>query len=56
MGELFAICQVGQIEVREAKGFLVMRIESSGETEPWPGPTWSWPRTSAPIRTKRPRQ
>ena len=36
MSELFAICQNGEIEDGEAAGFLLMRIESTGEPKPWP--------------------
>jgi len=35
MGELFAICQTAEIEDGEAAGFLLMRIESTGEPKPW---------------------
>jgi nitrite reductase/ring-hydroxylating ferredoxin subunit len=36
MGELYAICQNGEIEDGDATGFLLMRITSSGEPKPWP--------------------
>ncbi len=36
MSELYAICQNGAIEDGEATGFLLMRITSTGEPEPWP--------------------
>jgi len=36
MIELYAICQTGEIEDGEAVGFLLMRIEETGEAKPWP--------------------
>ncbi len=36
MGELYAICETRQIEDGEASGFLLMRIELTGEPKPWP--------------------
>ena len=36
MNELFAICQTGEIEDGDASGFLLMRIEETGEPKPWP--------------------
>jgi len=36
MGELYAICQTGEIEDGDATGFMLMRIESTGEPKPWP--------------------
>ena len=36
MNELYAICQTGEIEDGEASGFMLMRIESTGEPKPWP--------------------
>lgn len=35
MNELFAICQTGEIEDGQASGFTLMRIEESGEPNPW---------------------
>jgi nitrite reductase/ring-hydroxylating ferredoxin subunit len=36
MSELFAICRTDEIEDSEASGFVLMRIESTGEPKPWP--------------------
>ena len=36
MIELFVICQTGEIEDGDATGFLLMRIEDTGERKPWP--------------------
>jgi len=36
MNELFAICQTGEIEDGDASGFLLMRIDETGEPKPWP--------------------
>lgn len=36
MIELYAVCQTGEIEDGEAAGFLLMRIEETGEAKPWP--------------------
>jgi nitrite reductase/ring-hydroxylating ferredoxin subunit len=36
MNELYAICQTGEIEDGDATGFVLMRIEETGERKPWP--------------------
>jgi nitrite reductase/ring-hydroxylating ferredoxin subunit len=36
MNELYAICQTGEIEDGDATGFVLMRIEETGEPKPWP--------------------
>ena len=48
-----ALCNLshGEIEDREASGFLLKRIASAGEPKPWPILI-----TRGPIWTKRPKQ
>ncbi len=35
MSELYVICQNGEIDDGQARGFSLMRIESTGEPKPW---------------------
>ena len=36
MNELFAICRTFEIDDGEARGFVLMRAEESGDAKPWP--------------------
>ena len=36
MNELFAICRTFEIDDGQARGFVLMRVEESGEAKPWP--------------------